>query len=75
MKKHKNYESYKRRKIIFSLELCDYLMCRGYKLITVDSHKDKSGRLIFIFENSNELHYAIDEFFIEKRAQKNKIQA
>lgn len=69
MKTHERYESHKKSKIVFSLELCDYLLCRGFKLNGVNTHKDNSGRLIFIFENSNELHYAIDDFFAEKRAQ------
>lgn len=61
MEKHRYYDSKQERKVIFSIRMCEFLLNRGHKMIEFDEHRT-DNKLIFVFENSNQLHYDIDEY-------------
>lgn len=60
-KMHKYYDSKKESKLIFSIRLCEFLLSKGHKMIEFKEHK-QAERLIFVFENSNKLHFDIDAY-------------
>lgn len=63
---HVHYDKNKDRKVIFSVKLCEFLTNKGHKMLCFEEHK-RTNRLIFVFENSNQLHYDIDEYLENRR--------
>jgi len=53
-------------KIIYSQRLAGYLMLRGFSLMSTSADPNGSGRLIFVFRDSNELYDAIGEYLNKK---------
>lgn len=69
MKKHSHFDSSRDRKLIFSIAMCEFLIEKGFLLQAVMPHKHDTNRLVFAFENSNELHYAIDEYLVQAKSK------
>jgi len=70
MDMHRFYDSNKESKLIFSIRLCEFLLSKGHKMREFKEHKQANSRLVFVFENTNELHYSIDEYLaIKETAQ------
>lgn len=53
-------------KLIFSMKLAVYLMQRGFVLLDMRKNTDQSNRNVFIFNESDELRNAIDDYSREK---------
>lgn len=53
-------------KLIFSMKLAGYLMQRGFVLLDMRKNTDQSNRNVFIFNESDELRNAIDDYSREK---------
>lgn len=68
---HKFYESNKKSKLIFSVKLCEFLLSKGHRLIEFKEHKKAQNKLVFVFKNTNELHYSIDEYLAIKETAKS----
>lgn len=66
MKQHSMFNEAYAKKLIFSTRLCDFLMEKGHKLIDYEQNKNGKG-LVFIFNNSNQLHFDIDEYLDLKK--------
>lgn len=49
-------------KLIFSMKLAGYLMQRGFVLLDMRKNTDQSNRNVFLFNESNELRCAIDDY-------------
>lgn len=47
---------------IFTQKLCGYLMMKGFVLIDLKPHENKSGRNVFYFNNTPEIIKAIEEY-------------
>lgn len=58
---HKHYDTNKPYKLIFSVGLCRHLLRKGFSIVDVTEHNSES-RLVFVFKNTELLHYAIDEY-------------
>lgn len=56
-----------KRRVIFSLPLCKYLLRQGFRLVDVAlSCKDKT-KTVFIFENTPALEKAMQDYIQQKQ--------
>lgn len=67
----KFYNPNHERQVILSLQLANYLMEEGFNVIEIDFHRYKPNHLIYVFENSPELHDAMDNYKRTKELQNN----
>ncbi|MCK9858202.1 DUF5659 domain-containing protein [Paenibacillus sp. ATY16] len=47
---------------IFNLDVANYLMAKGFKLVRIKPNKFKLGTLIFYFEQNKNIDLALDKF-------------
>lgn len=59
---HKHYRPENERKIVKSAQMANYLLQKGHRVVEISHNKLERGRLMFVFENNNNLHYDMDEY-------------
>lgn len=63
---HDFFDTEKEYKLIFSKNLAMYLNFTGHKIVRIEKHRTK-GSPVYVFKNSNLLHYDIDDYTEMKR--------
>ena len=59
----------KKFKYIFSLRLAGYLMMSGFRILRINHNLQKSGKDVYVFENSEEICKAMEKYTIDKNSK------